>query len=223
VQYMKKIGVILAGCGHIDGSEITEAVLTLLAIDKLNAQAIIIAPNANQHHVIDHLSKKEDAQARPRNILVESARIARGKIEDLAKIDHNQLDALVLPGGFGAAKNLCNFAFAGANAEVIPSVKNLLLKIHEAKKPIGGICISPAILSLVFGNKGVEVTVGDDPDTIATVEKMGAKHFIKKVTEVHVDKNLKIVTTPAYMHGNSRIHELAEGIEACVRAVINLC
>ncbi len=220
---MKTIGVILAGSGHADGSEITEAVLTLLAIDKHNARPIIMAPNINQHHVINHLMKKEDQSAMPRNILIEAARIARGKIEDIINVDHKSLDALVLPGGFGVAKNLCNFAFAGACAEVIPSVKKLLLQMYENKKPIGGICISPAVLSIVFGHLGVEVTVGNDVDTISLIEKMGAKHVIKKVTEAHIDRKMRIVTTPAYMYGDSKIGELETGIDACIKGVIDLC
>ena len=219
---MKKVGVILAGSGHLDGSEIREAVLTLLAIDKLGATSIIMAPNKNQFHVMNHI-KREEGPDQSRNMMEEAARIARGEILDISNINYSELDAIILPGGFGVAKNLCNFAFEGEKAQVLPEVKKILLDINMLKKPIGAICISPALLALIFGNAGVEVTIGSDKETAALIKKTGAKHIEKKVTEAHVDKNLKIVSTPAYMCVDARLSELAIGIENCVREVLNMC
>lgn len=221
---MKKVGVILAGCGHMDGAEVRESVLTLLYLDKLASknpfEIVMMAPNRNQHHVMDHFNKEEIRETR--NILVESARIARGNIHDIASIDPNNLDALIMPGGFGAAKNLCDFAFKGSEGAVDDHVTRLLNHCHENKKPIGGICISPAIISLVLGSKGVTVTVGANNETINEVKATGANHQDCLVTEICFDEANRLVTTPAYMHGQAKTHEVAEGIEKCVEKVIAL-
>lgn len=223
--FMKKVGVLISGCGFLDGAEIRESVLTLLALDKLSyraqkeIQVVIMAPNSQQHHVINHLTGQETAEVR--NILVESARIGRGKVSDLSTVDPMELDALILPGGYGVAKNLSNFAFRGAQAEVIPEVAEFILKVHQNRKPLGAICISPAILALLLGRKGINLTLGDDPETISQVEKTGAKHHQKAANEIYHDKALNVVSTPAYMYGDAPLHEIAVGIERLVTAILD--
>jgi len=215
----KKIGVLLSGCGVFDGSEIHEAVLTLLFLEKAGAEIICMAPDINQPGVINHLTGKESNERR--NVLVESARIARGEIKDLKEISASQLDALILPGGFGAAKNLCDFADKGAEAEAHPLVRELLVAMMAAKKPLGGICIAPATLTSALKNQGLEVTIGNDVNTAAAIEKMGGRHVQRRVDEIHVDATGRIVTTPAYMLGPG-IKDVAEGIEKLVAKVVEL-
>ena len=216
---MKKIGVVLSGCGVRDGSEIHEAVFALLAIDQAGCEAICIAPNAD-FAVTDHLTMQETGEKR--NILVESARIARGKIRDIKDVKAADLDAVVFPGGFGAAKNLCNFAVKGATASVHPEVARLLKEMVAAKKPIGAICIAPALIAAALGRDiAPALTIGNDAGTAAEINKTGAIHEECPVTELVVDKKNKIVSTPAYMLAN-RISEAYEGIEKCVKEVIKL-
>lgn len=214
----KKIGVVLSGCGVFDGSEIQEAVLTLLAIDREGGEAVCMAPDTGQHHVINHLKGEETDEKR--NVLVESARIARGNIEDIAAVSAGDLDAIVFPGGFGAAKNLCTFAFDGPNASVHPEVERLLKEMFESRKPIGLVCIAPALGAKVLGASGVELTIGNDADTAAGIEATGAKHINCAVTEIHEDPERKVVSTPAYMLGKG-IGEVAEGIGKLVRTVVS--
>ncbi len=219
---MKKIGIILAGCGNRDGAEIREAVFTLLALDKLGeklgAETIIMAPNLNQHHVVSHLTGKDLPETR--NILEESARIARGKIQDITQVRPETLDGLILPGGYGVAKNLCSFAFDGSKASVLPAIKSMITKIHEQKKPIGAICIAPAIMALLFGHEHVQITLGADKETAQEIEKTGARHVVCAVDQICVDQALKIVTTPAYMYSEAKLHEMYLGIEKCVAQVL---
>ncbi len=217
---MKKIGVILSGCGVMDGSEIHESVLTLLAIDKAGATAVCMAPNIPQMEVVDHLTT-ETMKTEKRNALVEAARIARGHIKDIARVSAADVDALVLPGGFGAAKNLCDFATAGEKCKVNPEVAQLIQAVHKQGKPVGAICIAPAILASLFGKASASVTIGTDKATAAILEKMGAKHKTCSVQEIAVDEKLKLVTTPAYMLAE-HIGEAAEGIEKLVRKVLEL-
>ena len=218
---MKNIGVILAGSGYLDGAEIREAVLTLLAIDKLGANAICLAPNIDQYHVINHLNQQEQTDEK-RNMMQEAARIARGDIHDIATYDHSNLNGIILPGGFGVAKNFCNFAFKGSKAEVLPSIKNFILQFHNSQKPIGAICISPALMALILGHKNVEVTIGNDPATSKEINATGAKHIDKNVNEAHIDNELKVISTPAYMYGDAKLKDIYEGIETCVNAVIQM-
>lgn len=219
---MKKIGVLLSGCGVYDGAEIQEAVLTLLAIDRLGAEAVCLAPDVAQHHVIDHLTGKP-AAGEQRNVLVESARIARGKIRDLAAVEASELDALILPGGFGAAKNLSDFAFAGGDARALPGVVRLVREIHAQQKPIGFMCIAPAVAAAIFHGTSVRprLTIGTDADTATAIEKLGATHVDRAVAEVEYDAEHRIVTTPAYMLAG-RISEAAAGIDALVAKVVEL-
>lgn len=215
----KKIGVVLSGCGVYDGSEIHEAVLTLLAIDGNGAEAVCMAPDMELAEV-DHLTGK--ATGAKRNVLVESARIARGKIVNINGVKAADLDAVIFPGGFGAAKNLCNFAEKGAGAAIHPDVARLLREMAQARKPICAICIAPAVIAAALGKEyGPKLTVGNDPGTAAAINATGSKHVECPVTEFVVDRENRIVSTPAYMLAQS-ISEAAEGIEKAVKATLGL-
>ena len=216
---MKKVAVILSGCGVYDGSEIQEAVLLVLALDRLNAQIIFAAPDANQHHVTNHLTNQNVTENR--NILSESARIARGSIIPVRELNAKMFDAVIIPGGFGAATNLSTFAFGGENFEVQPDIANILCEAHRAGKPLGFICIAPVIAAKLFGKDHVEVTIGNDSGTAAAIQKTGAKHCSCTVHNIIIDRRLKIVTTPAYMLGK-RITEVEAGINKLVQAVLEM-
>jgi enhancing lycopene biosynthesis protein 2 len=216
---MKKIGVILSGCGVRDGSEIHEAVLTLLAIDRNGAQAVCLAPDMELNEV-NHVTMEETGAKR--NVLVESARIARGNISDVKGTSAADLDALVLPGGFGAAKNLCSFAFDGSQGTVQPDVLRLVREMAAAKKPICAICIAPSVLALALGRDlSPQLTIGTDEGTADAINSTGSKHVACPVSEFVVDREHKIVSTPAYMLAGG-IAEAAEGIEKAVKATIDL-
>lgn len=215
---MAKIGVVLCGCGVFDGAEIYESTLTLLALDRADAQVQCFAPDVPQLHVIDHL-RGEPVQGASRNVLTESARLARGQIKPLAEVEADALDAVIFPGGFGAAKNLCTFAVDGPDCTVNPEVAALVQAMHAAGKPQGFVCIAPAIAAKVLGAYGVELTIGNDAATAAGLEKLGAKHFDCDVTEIHYDVRNRVATTPAYMLA-SRIREAAVGIEKLVAKVL---
>lgn len=216
---MKKIGVVLSGCGVFDGSEIHEAVLTLLAIDRYECEALCMAPSV-EFPVTNHLTSQDSGEKR--NILVESARIARGVIRDIKEVKASELDAIIFPGGFGAAKNLSDFATKGASAAVNPEVSRLMKEMVAAKKPIGAVCIAPVIIAALLGKQySPTVTIGNDAGTAAEIEKTGAVHQVCKVTGTVVDEANKLVTTPAYMLA-THISEVAEGIDNCVREVVRL-
>lgn len=215
----KKIGVVLSGCGVYDGSEIHEAVLTLLAIDRNGAEAVCMAPDMELAEV-DHLSGQPTGAKR--NVLIESARIARGKITDIARIRAADLDAMIFPGGFGAAKNLCDFASKGAEASIQPEVTRLLKEMAAARKPIGAVCIAPALLAAALGKEyAPELTIGTDAGTAAAINATGSTHRDCPVREFVVDQKNRIVTSPAYMLAGC-ISEAAEGIEKAVKAVIEM-
>ncbi|ADM96552.1 isoprenoid biosynthesis glyoxalase ElbB [Dickeya dadantii] len=215
---MKKVGVVLSGCGVYDGSEIHEVVLTLLAIDRAGAEAVCFAPDKQQLHVINHLTGEVTGEKR--NVLAESARIARGKIQPLSSADPQQLDALIVPGGFGAAKNLSDFATRGADCEIDNELKILTREIHKKNKPIGFICIAPAMLPKLL-DTSVQLTIGNDEGTAQAIEAMGGVHVTCPVDDIVVDVAHKVVTTPAYMLANS-IGEAASGIEKLVTRVLEL-
>jgi enhancing lycopene biosynthesis protein 2 len=219
---MAKVGVVLSGCGVFDGSEINETVLTLLALDRAGAEVICMAPNMEQLHVVNHLSG-EIATDESRNVLVESARIARGNIKDMSAVQVGDFDALVIPGGFGAAKNLCDFATKGVDCVVHSEVKRLVLATVNAGKPLAAICIAPALIAKVIGaeHKGVQLTIGSDSATAEAMENMGAKHVECTVDDYVFDKQLKILSTPAYMLAGS-ISEAAAGIEKTISALLKL-
>ena len=215
----KKIGVVLSGCGVRDGSEIHEAVLTLLAIDRNGAEAVCMAPDLEVPEV-NHLAMQETGVKR--NVLVESARIARGNIRNIKDVKAAELDAVIFPGGFGAAKNLCDFAAKGAAATVQPDVARLVRDMAKAKKPIGAICIAPALIAAILGKEyAPSLTIGNDAGTAAAINQTGSKHVECPVTEFVVDRENKVVSTPAYMLATS-ISETAEGIEKAVKAVLDL-
>jgi len=213
----RKIGVILAGCGHQDGSEIHEATLTLWAIHKNGADFQCFAPDVPQHHVLNHITGQEMNEKR--NVLIESARIARGRVKDLKLLDSNRLDALILPGGTGVAKNLCSYAFDGADCSVNKDVDRAIREMHELGKPIGALCIAPVIVAKVLGS--VEVTIGQDETTANNLVRMGARHTGTLQGEIAVDRKNKIVTTPCYML-QSRVDQIGEGADRLVKAVLEL-
>lgn len=213
---MSTIGVVLSGCGVYDGAEIYESTLTLLSLDRLGHTSRCMAPNTAQMHVVDHRNGEEIPETR--FVLTEASRLARGEITDMAEVQAEELDALVFPGGFGAAKNLCDFAITGANCTVHPEVERLINAMHEAGKPMAFLCIAPALAAAVLGKKGVSLTIGNDAETAEALEKLGAKHCACTVTEFTVDEANRIVSTPAYMLGKS-ISEVAEGIDKTMRAL----
>ncbi|MCQ2286206.1 MAG: isoprenoid biosynthesis glyoxalase ElbB [Bacteroidales bacterium] len=191
----KKIAVILCGCGAIDGSEIHEATMTLLAIDQHGAKYQAFAPNMDQYDVVNHITGEKMNEKR--NMMVEAARITRGNILPLEDLHPEEFDALVFPGGFGAAKNLFTYAIDGVNAKVRKDISTIIKKMHELKRPIGGLCIAPVMIAKVLGN--VVITVGTDKDTINDVETFGATHINTQQREVIADKKNMIFTTPCYM------------------------
>ncbi|CAA7616208.1 isoprenoid biosynthesis protein with amidotransferase-like domain [Candidatus Terasakiella magnetica] len=213
-----KFAVVLSGCGVYDGAEIHEAVLTLLAIDRQGGTYQCFAPNIPQMHVVNHLTGEPASESR--NVLVEAARIARGNIKDLAQFKAADFDALIFPGGFGAAKNLCTFAVAGPDCAVDPATENAVKAMAAAGKPMGALCIAPALMAKIFGD-GIKVTIGDDPGTALAIDKMGAHHHNAGHGQVVVDARYKVVTSPCYMLDSS-INQIAEGAENTVRALLGL-
>jgi len=216
---MKAVGVLLSGCGVYDGVEIHEAVLTLFALDRKGVRIVCTAPNIDQYHVVDHLSG--EATEEKRNVLIESARVARGDIHDLKTVAAAQLDALIIPGGFGAAKNLSDFALKGKDADTHPEVSRIINEMADAGKPIGAICISPAVVTGVLKHRHPEVTIGSDYETAEAIEAMGGIHKACTVDQIHVDGKNKLITTPAYMLGPG-IKDVAAGIEKLVDKVLEL-
>ena len=217
---MTRVGVCLSGCGVYDGAEIHESVLTLLALDRAGAEIVCMAPDT-QLAVVDHRTGEETGEKR--GVLVESARISRGEIRDLAEVKADELDALIFPGGFGAAKNLCDFAAKGGEAKVHGEVSRLVGEMHAAKKPIGAMCIAPAMIAAVMRDAGIQgaVTIGTDEGTAGAIRGMGVKHLACPVDEFRVDEENLVVTTPAYMLAG-RITEAAAGIERMVAKVLEM-
>lgn len=214
----KKIAVVLAGCGVFDGAEIYESVLTLHALERKGAEVTCFAPNIEQMHVINHMTGEEMPETR--NVLVEASRIVRGQISDLATANAEDFDALVVPGGFGAAKNLSDFAVKGSDMTVEPTFLAFAQAMHKAEKPIGLICIAPAMAAKICG-ENAECTIGNDKDTATAVEGSGAKHVDCAVEQTHIDLKNKLVSTPAYMLAGS-ISEAKAGIDRLVEQVIAL-
>jgi enhancing lycopene biosynthesis protein 2 len=209
-----KVAVVLAGCGVFDGAEIHEAVMTLYAIDKAGDTYQVFAPNVKQHHVINHITG--EAMNEARNVLTEAARIARGKIKALTEYRVTDFDALIFPGGFGVAKNLCTYAVDSIECHVDRVVEAAIRDTHKAGKPIGALCISPVLITRVLG--GVTVTIGNDPSTVKDITAMGGRHEVKRHGEVSVDKKNRIVTAPAYML-NATITEIARDAEEVIKAI----
>lgn len=220
---MKKrsVAVILCGSGYKDGSEIREAVGTLWALSQHPVEVQCYAPDAPQRDVVNCLTGAE-VQSETRNMLVESARIARGKVLPLSRLDPAAHDAIILPGGFGAAKNLCTFAIEGSKGSVRPELKDALRKFHAAKKPIGAICIAPAIIAMTFPKGDFELTVGAKGEASAELEKLGHRHVERLADECHVDAVNRVVTTPAYMFDDAPLHAIFTGIQMLVSEVVRL-
>ncbi len=216
-MHKKNFAVILSGCGHQDGAEIHEATLALWAIHKNGADFQCYAPDIKQHHVLNHITGQEMNEQR--NVLIESARIARGKIASLATFVPESADALVIPGGFGAAKNLSSYAFDGPKCTVNSDVARAIKAMHAAGKPIGALCIAPVILAKVLGN--VILTIGQDPATADNLAAMGARHQPAMQGEIAIDRENRIVSTPCYML-NSRIDQIADGADNLIRAMLDL-
>jgi len=216
----KRVGVLLSGCGVFDGTEIHEAVCTMLALDRAGAETVCMAPDRDQAAVVNHLNQAP--QGEKRNVLVESARIARGKIRDVAQVRAEELDAVILPGGFGAARNLSTFADQGPKATVDEGTARLIREMHRAGKPVGALCIAPAVLAAVLGGDAhPELTIGTDEGTGKALEAMGARHVKTPVSDIVVDRRNKIVTTACYMLA-TRISQVADGADKLVRAVLEL-
>jgi len=224
-----KIGVIFSGSGVYDGTEIHEGVFTLLSIKKVGADAVCFAPDINQHHVINHITGEEMNEIR--NVLVESARIARGDIQSLDKFDPAQLDALVLPGGFGAAKNLSKWAFSGPDGEINKQVKNAIISMVKAKKPVAGLCMGPTVIAKALEGSGVSATLtvgtteAPSPYEIGAIsqgmEKTGATAVMKTVEEIEVDEKNKIVTAPCYMM-EADILQIRNNVQKAIEALVKL-
>ena len=216
----KKIGVVLSGCGVYDGTEIHESVIILLAIDRAGAEAVCMAPNIEQMHVINHLTG-EEIPGEQRNVLIEAARIARGDIKDISQVKADDLDALIFPGGFGAAKNLCTMAVKGEDAEVNPEVSRLVRDFQARQKPQAAVCIAPAMYAKIFEGESASptLTIGNDKDWSQKIENLGSKHQDCAVKDIVTDKENKIITSPAYMLGQS-ISEVADGIEKTVKELV---
>ncbi len=213
----KKIAVVLSGCGVYDGSEIHEAMLTLLSISRAGAEYEIFAPDVDQTHVINHLTG--EVMNETRNVLIESARIARGKIADLKEYKASKYDAIVVPGGFGAAKNLSSFAFDGSACTVNPDLENAVKETVQAGKPIGALCIAPAVITKILGD--VKVTIGKDTGTAEAIEAMGGTHKTTNHGEVIIDPSYKVITTPCYML-DATIPQIADGIDNVIKEIMNI-
>ncbi len=217
---MKKIAIILSGCGVYDGSEIHEAVLTMLAITQQGAQYRCFAPNIEQYHVVNHLTGDID-ESQSRNVLVESARIARGDIDPITELVVDEFDAVVLPGGFGAAKNLCDFAIKGENCSMQSDVLAACQAFAKANKPAGYICIAPAMIALVYG-QGSQGTIGTDSDIAKQLTTIGLEHINCSVEQVVIDEKNKVISTPAYMLAGD-ISEAALGINKLITNLLGMC
>ncbi len=214
----KTIAIILSGCGVYDGAEINEVVLTLLSLEEYNVNYQCYAPNINKHHIINHLTGEESQNTR--NVLEESARIVRGNIKDLTMLASKNYDALIIPGGFGVAKNLSKFAFEATAESIEPQFFNACRSFKNDKKPTGFMCIAPALLPKIYG-KGIQCTIGTDKDTASILTKMGATHENCHVDNIVIDKTHKVVTTPAYMLAKSLL-DAKKGIDKLVKEVIKM-
>lgn len=220
-----KIGVLLSGCGVLDGSEIYESVLTILAIERAGAEVAAIAPDVSQHDVINHYQGGElrtgEAGGPRRSVLAEAARIVRGRITSLNEVSAHDIDALVIPGGYGVVKNLCTYAHDDDNVSVNQEAKRLLTEMAALRKPIGAICIAPVLVALALGDKAPSLTVGNDAKVSMDLQRFGAQVVETGVTDIHVDTRNNIVSTPAFMLAESAL-EAEAGINQLVDKVIEL-
>ena len=215
---VKKIAVVLSGCGHKDGSEITEAVSTLIALSEMKAQYQLFAPD----QVVAAVNHLTDAQEDSRNALNEAARIGRGKVKNLNTLKSANFDALIFPGGFGAAKVLCNFAQAGHKCEVLGEAERVINEFYKEEKPIAALCIAPALVARVLGHKGVTVTIGNDLATASEIKKTGAHHEDCAVGDYVTDREHHLITTPAYMYSQAQPHEVFYGIRRAIKELVEM-
>lgn len=215
----KKIGILLSGCGVFDGSEIHEATLTLYFLDREKVDIVPMAPDKEQLHVINH--NTNDEMQEMRNVRIESARIARGEVKRLSSISIDDIDALIIPGGFGAAKNLINYAVKGRDCTIDPDVKNLINKVIQSKKPLGAMCIAPVVVAVALKDTDIHpvLTIGSDDSTASDIEFFKAKHSECSVDQIIVDKENRIASTPAYMLGPG-IADIGKGIEKLVKKIV---
>lgn len=214
---MTKVAVVLSGCGFLDGAEIQESVITLLTLDRAGAEYQCLAPDMAQMHVVDHY-RGEVSQGETRNVLVEAGRIARTKVMDIARAKPDEYDAVIFPGGYGAAKNLSDFAVQGANSKVQPDVLRFARACASAGKPMGFVCIAPALIPHIYGSDA-RLTIGSDVETATAITQMGGIHVNCPVVEMVVDEGRKLVSTPAYML-DARIGDVATGIEKLVHKIL---
>jgi len=216
---MKKIAVVLSGCGNKDGAEITEAISLLVNLSQSGAEYMCFAPN-QEFQTVNFLTNQPLPEKR--NALLEAARIARSEVQDLKTLDVKKYDALAFVGGYGAAKNLSDWAEKGAKCTVLPEVEKPIKEFYDASKPIAAICIAPVLLAKVLGPQRVTVTIGDDKETIAEVLKTGAQHEVCPVDDYVTDRETKVITTPAYMYGNAKPHEVFKGIAGLVKELVEM-
>ena len=216
---MTKVAVVLSGSGFLDGAEIQESVITLLALDRAGAEYQCMAPDMEQMHVVNHL-KGEVSEGESRNVLVEAARIARTQIIDIAVANPGEYDAVIFPGGFGAAKNLSDFAVKGPASTVQSDVLQFARAFAETGKPMGFVCIAPAMIPHIYG-ADAKLTIGSDADTAAAINEMGGMHINCPVDDFVVDEERNLVSTPAYML-DMRISEVATGIEKLINKIIEM-
>ena len=205
---MQKIAIILSGCGVFDGSEISETVLTLLALEQHNLDYAAFAPNIDQHCTHNHLANETTDEKR--NVLIESARITRGKIQDLKDADPNEFSGIIIPGGFGAVQNLCDFAIEHRNMSVLPDLQRFVQTLYEQKKPLGFICIAPALITRILGSN-ITFTIGNDEKIRNEVTAMGGNPVDCASDDIVIDTQHNIVSTPAFMNAKS-LNEIYRGV-----------
>jgi enhancing lycopene biosynthesis protein 2 len=212
-----KFAVILSGCGYLDGAEIRESVLTLLYADEVGAEVEMFAPDLPQREVVNHISGK--SQQSNRTMLDEAARIARGKIKSLKELFPDKYDALLIPGGFGVAKNFSDIAFKGGEAEVNQEIATIIRGFYSQGKPIGAICISPVLVAAVLKGYGIKLTIGDDKFFAGVIDNFGNKHINSATSEMVVDENHKIASCSAYMRDNAELKDVAVGIKKVINYI----
>lgn len=220
---MKTACVVLSGCGYLDGAEVSEAVLSLYFLNVVGFSTRCFAPDRAQLHTTDHLggtTSKDD-----RNVLREAARIARGKIAPLSEAKGSDFDALMLPGGFGVAKNLSTFISEGPDGKLDEQFDRFIGEMLAAKKPIGAVCIAPAVLALALHKRGIRsrLTVGNDAGTAAAIARLGSEHVDCTVETIVVDEENRIATAPAYMYGEANVADVGAGIQKVVKQLARWC
>jgi len=220
------VAVVLSGCGVMDGAEVTEAVGLIVSLSQAGFGMAFYAPDRFQANVIDHY--RGVAAGESRNILSEAARIARGNIKPLSAIRPEAHCAIVFPGCFGAAKNLCNFAEAGGRANLYEDVQAALSPFVEERKPIVALCAAPLVLGLIARNCGISgsrITFGGYAEGKAMVDALGVwgqTHVEMPVDGACVDEGHRFVSVPAYMYGGATPAQVFAGCQAAVAALKQL-